>query len=117
MAAGDVVYTAYDQSGSRPFAVGMLTCDADADVTVYCGFQPSMIEWYYVDAGATLNAKLYYTQAMAAGEYIKVVAAGDITFESSGGPALVSDTTGEGFSIPNALMDNDADEIYWTAWR
>ena len=118
MAAGDVVYY-MDEIGSSSFASGSLTCDASDPVIVYCGFQPKMIKLYYSDASATTNDKtIQWIKGMTAAYYYQVVSTDGIkTLVTSGGPTVVSNTTGEGFNIPAALMDDDGDTIFWMAFR
>jgi hypothetical protein len=124
MAAGDVTYThpAGAQAHSA-FASGSLTCDADTAINVLCGFQPTMIELHYKDSGATtVDAWICWFAGMTAANYWKVLmSTGVRTLETSGGPIVYAgsgeDGYTEGFTVPAGLMDNDADTIYWIAWR
>lgn len=121
MAAGDVVYTHLDELGSSSFASGSLTCDADTAVNVLCGFQPKCIQLFVKDVGAeTVDAKYEWFAGMTAAYYWKTLMTdGVMTLGTSGGPIVYAGTVdyGEGFTVPAGLMDNDADTIYWKAWR
>jgi len=122
MAAGDVTYTnpaANLAIGS--FASGSLTCDADTAINVLCGFQPARIKLFYKDSGATTVDKVidWFAGITAANYFNTLMSTGVITLVTSGGPIVFAgdDDETEGFTIPAALMDNDADTIYWIAYR
>ena len=122
MAAGDVTYTNPGaQAVPGSFASGSLTCDADAAINVLCGFQPKRVLLFYKDNGATTNdAVVEWFSGMTAAHYFKtVMSTGVVTLETSGGPVVFAgdDDEPEGFTVPAGLMDNDADTIYWIAFR
>ena len=124
MAVGDITYThKAGASSESAFASGSLSVDASEVANIICGFQPSMIEFYYKDSGAVTN-DIYcrWFLGMTAANYYKttmiVGTTTDITsLETSGGPVVYTDTDGEGFTIPAALQATDSDTIYWIAWR
>lgn len=119
MAAGDVTYSAVGQN----FACGIALANDGADVEVLCGFVPDKIVLHYKDTGATtVDRVIMWLKGMTAGYYWKTLMSnGVITLETSGGPTVLAasetNVTGEGFTIPDAIMDADSDTIYWEAWR
>lgn len=119
MAVGDITYSnPGGESGDKAFASGTLVVDADAAATIICGFQPSMIEYYLVDAGATAHAHIRWVKGMAASTHARIADAGDLTFPTTLGPVVYSGSSGEGFTIPaNQTGAADSDVIHWIAWR
>ena len=119
MAVGDITYTnGGGMENVKSVATGSLIVDADAAAKIYCGFQPSRVELLLKDAGATANTMMIWTNAMATAAYALISDAGDLTFPTSLGVAVLSDSGGEGVTIPaNQTGAADSDVIYWTAWR
>ncbi|MBM3494132.1 MAG: hypothetical protein FJX72_07415 [Armatimonadetes bacterium] len=119
MAVGDITYT--NPGGAenvKGFASGSLVVDADAAANIYCGFQPSRVELILADAGGGADAVLIYHNSMAAGTHLRIGNDGELTFPASLGVTMLSDSGGEGFTIPaNQTGAADSDVIYWTAWR
>jgi len=121
MATGDITYThKAGASAESAFASGKIEVDASEAVNVICGFQPSMIEFYYKDTGAVTNdVHIKWFAGMTAANYFNSVLDGTnvTTMVTSAGPVVYTDTDGEGFTIPAALQTTDDDVIYWIAWR
>lgn len=119
MAVGDITYTnPGGDSNVKSFASGTLVVDADAAAKIYCGFRPSRVELILADAGGTADAVLIWHSSMAAGTHLRVGNDGELTFPTSLGVTMLSDSGGEGFTIPaNQTGAADSDVIYWTAWR
>jgi len=121
MAAGDITYAnAGGQSNDKAFASGRVLADADTAINVIVGFQPSRIELWYKDTGATtVDAFVLWFKGMTAAYYWNtVLSTGACTLTTSGGPIVYAVTgAGEGFTIPAGLQDADEDIIDWIAWR
>ena len=122
MAAGDITYSnPGGESTNKAFASGRVLADADTAINVICGFQPSRIELWYKDTGATTkDAFVLWFKGMTAAYYWNtVLASGACTLTTSGGPIVYAGTAGvaEGFTIPAGLQDADSDIIDWIAWR
>lgn len=119
MATGDVTLAQYEGDAVHAFASGTVEVDASEITKVYCGFQPTMIEIYYKDTGATTeDVHIRWFVGMTAGHYWNVLmSTGVMTLVTSGGPTVLSDTTGEGLQIPAALGITDDDGMYIIAWR
>ena len=135
MAVGDITYTNMgSESANRIVANGSLVVDADADANIICGFVPSVVILFLIDAGATANTMMIYTSSMADGTYALISDGGDLTFPTSLGVVPYGDTTddtwatgskpvfettsGTGFTIPaNQTGAADSDVIHWIAFR
>jgi hypothetical protein len=118
MAVGDITYNGGGMENVKAVATGKLIVDADAAAKIYCGFQPSRVELILADAGGTADAVLIFHASMAAGTHLRVGNDGELTFPTSLGVTMLSDSGGEGFTIPaNQTGAADSDVIYWTAWR
>jgi len=116
---------AYSQSrpvsGEGAMTSGTCTWPASAleATKIYCGFQPAKIRLFLNDttSGTTLVI-LEWFKGMPAGSYLKTVcsASTQLVYSATGGPTVLSDATGHGFTIPAAL--GVATMItYWEAWR
>ena len=122
MAAGDITYTnkGGKSNDGKAFASGRVLADADTAINVICGFQPSRIELWYKDTGATTKdaCVLWFAGMTAAYYWNTVLASGACTLTTSGGPIVYNTAeVGEGFTIPAGLQDADSDIIDWIAWR
>ena len=104
-------------------STGVIECDGN-EVTVSCGFQPSMIQLFYKDAGATAHAVYTWVNGMDVdsdgvnAEFAVQADAGDISFAASAGITLFAgdDDESEGFKFAASLMTT-ADTIYFVAYR
>lgn len=133
MAAGDITYThTGGQDSESAFASGTVMANSGAAVNVIVGFQPSMIELYYKDTGATtLDKIIVWFKGMTAGSYWNTaMSTGIITLVGTAGPTVYAGTSGattamdgtvtpksEGFTIPAALMDAATDYYTYKVWR
>lgn len=118
MAVGDITYTSYDELGSSAIATGSIIVDAASAANILCGFQPKRVELMLIDAGATANTMMIWTNSMTAATYALISDGGDLTFPTSLGVVVYSGTDGEGFTIPaNQTGAADSDVIHWTAYR
>ena len=120
MAVGDITYTnSGGESANKVVANGSLIVDADAAANIVCGFQPSVVILFLIDAGATANTAMIYTSSMTDGTYALISDGGDLTYPTSLGVVAYSATgVGEGFTIPaNQTGAADSDVIHWIAFR
>lgn len=132
MAAGDITYTnPGGAAGVSAFASGSFEFDVSEITYVICGFVPSMIKLYVVDAGNTYTQEVTWFKGMTAGAYYSLLhSSGAVTTGASGGPTVYGDTsddvygagetaTGQGFQVPAGFPSNivDSDVCYWQAWR
>lgn len=119
MATGDVTYTHKGgEAQAFPFASGSFESDISEIIKVYCGFQPSRIELYLVDADATANTINIWFKGLAEASSVLMSDGGDITYPTTLGAYPLSDATGEGFYVPAGQTGAADDDVtYWVAWR
>lgn len=119
MAAGDITYTnPGGESADKPFASGSFESDISEAINIICGFQPSRIELFLVDADATANTYNVWFKGMAASTTAYFADGGDLTFPTTLGPVVYSGSDGEGFTVPAGQTGAaDSDVTYWCAWR
>ncbi len=122
MANGDITYSnPGGHSGNKAFASGKYTGEAASNIDILCGFTPAKIHvWNETDGyGFT------WFEGMTQGTMIQVKGDdGVTTLETVTGapvpltPAL--STAGAGFRVPlgsDTVLNTDADDCYWEAWR
>ena len=119
MAVGDITYTNYGgEAANTVVANGSIIVDADAAANIICGFKPSVVMLFLIDAGATANTAMIYTSSMADGTYALISDGGDLTYPTSLGVVEYDGTSGQGFTIPaNQTGAADSDVIHWLAFR
>lgn len=115
------------EANVRSFASGSYVSDG-TDLDIICGFVPSKIEVINYD-GDYLT--LLWFAGMAEGTYFDILSStGQMTFRATGGFVLLGDTAddtwdgtggssntaGQGFRVPAALLI-DTDTGQWIAWR
>jgi len=111
----------YDNKGGQnaegAFASGTITWPGSslAEEKVYCGFQPNLI--ILIHSGSADYMAIWH-KGMTAAYYLKLIShdTAQVAMQTSGGPEVLADTTGYGFTVPAAL--GTASEVtYWVAFR
>ncbi len=118
MATGDITKTQNALAAHTPLAIGKVATDISEACNVVCGFHPSMVILFLVDAGATANTMMIWTKSMAAGQYALISDGGDLTYPASLGVTAYTGATGLGFTIPAGQTGAaDDDVIHYVAFR
>ena len=128
MANGDITYSKKGaETGATAFASGKYVGAAALNLDILCGFTPSQIEIWNETDGLGF---IWYV-GIAQGSMMQTVGADGVqTLEAiTGAPTPITpdlldadglQVAGQGFRVPlgtTTVINTDADDCYWKAWR